>query len=108
MMTSDEFKEVQEGVRNYVIKMCGYLSIDDQMDLEQDAMLQAVRYQHTYDPTKSSLKTWGRNIAFSVSWRQEQKRRSRNSKARMVPFDDAFGEIANSASYALYLDTCDD
>jgi len=88
-MTSDEFKEVQEGVHNYVVKMCPYLSLEDQEDLEQDAMVQAIRYQHTYNPLKSSLKTWGRNIAFSVSWRQEQKRRTRNAKARMV----GMGEI---------------
>lgn len=56
-MTSDEFKEVQEGVHNYVVKMCPYLSPEDQEDLEQDAMVQAIRYQHTYNPLKSSLKT---------------------------------------------------
>lgn len=72
-MTSEEFQGVRVGVRQFIDYACKGWSPEDKEDMEQQAMMTAVMYQHTYNPEKSALNTWGYNVARGAYIRERKK-----------------------------------
>lgn len=84
-----DWEEVLKGVRMCLRKLSLHEAHDD---LEQEAMLRAVTYQHTYRG-EAQLSTWGYSIARAVAMAHFHKR-----KSELIVYDSTLCDIQMEAS----------
>lgn len=68
----DELPKYGRRIRGWLVRFG--VPLVDLDDVAQDVVGAAIRYQHSYDPTKGSLGAWLRKIAYNVALQYFQRR----------------------------------